>query len=274
MLKYIAGNHLLSALKIAKINILKNKIPVLNYAVENNICKSKILEEYTNINSHIKKNNNIRLAIKLSLFNFDYNLINNIIKTYVDDNIKILVDAEDDDNYSKYDHMSDKLVKNYNYNDINIIKTYQMYRKDSLKNLDDNINFAIKNNLYFGAKLVRGAYWNADKDKGNLYTNKIDTDLNYNKGIISLLENNKNGINILATHNTESINLGYLFNQKYENNIFEFAHLLGMKEKKYNFLLQNNQNINVYIPYGPYKYMIPYLSRRLYENIDTLKYCL
>ena len=27
-----------------------------------------------------------------------------------------------------------------------------------------------------------------------------------------------------------------------------------------------------YIPYGPYIEMLPYLSRRLYENIDIMKY--
>ena len=75
---------------------------------------------------------------------------------------------------------------------------------------------------------------------------------------------------IIASHNKESINLGYLLNQ--QNKIFEFAHLLGMNEKKYNKLIHNNENVNVYIPYGPYKYMIPYLTRRLYENLDTIKY--
>ena len=36
----------------------------------------------------------------------------------------------------------------------------------------------------------------------------------------------------------------------------------------------NNTNIKkaTYIPYGPYKEMIPYLTRRLYENMDTIKY--
>mgnify|MGYP001062682876 FL=1 len=34
----------------------------------------------------------------------------------------------------------------------------------------------------------------------------------------------------------------------------------------------NKNSIHVYIPYGPYKEMIPYLMRRLYENIDTIKY--
>ena len=42
-----------------------------------------------------------------------------------------------------------------------------------------------------------------------------------------------------------------------------------MKENKYNKV---EGNINVYIPYGPYNKMVPYLGRRLFENLDTIKY--
>lgn len=43
-----------------------------------------------------------------------------------------------------------------------------------------------------------------------------------------------------------------------------------MRESIFNDL--NNENVHVYIPYGSYREMIPYLIRRLYENIDMLKY--
>jgi hypothetical protein len=50
--------------------------------------------------------------------------------------------------------------------------------------------------------------------------------------------------------------LGYLLNKNIKT--FEFEHLMGMKENKFNYLIKNNQKVNAYIPYGPYKYMIPY----------------
>ena len=51
------------------------------------------------------------------------------------------------------------------------------------------------------------------KMKGIYLLNKNDTDLNYNKGIYHIFKNNNNKIlPILATHNTESINLGILLN--------------------------------------------------------------
>ena len=53
--------------------------------------------------------------------------------------------------------------------------------------------------------------------------------------------------------------------------LFEFGHLMGMKENKYKNI---NYPINTYIPYGPYNEMFPYLIRRLYENKDTIKYML
>ena len=74
----------------------------------------------------------------------------------------------------------------------------------------------------------------------------------------------------MATHNKQSINFADNINNYNNRQIFSYAHLLGMGEKNYNF--QNYKNINVYIPYGPYKEMLPYLIRRLYENMDTIKY--
>ena len=68
------------------------------------------------------------------------------------------------------------------------------------------------------------------------------------------------------------VNLGYNLNYYKNKNIFEFAHLLGMNQNYYDFLVNKNYYVNVYIPYGPYRYTIPYLTRRLYENLDYLKY--
>lgn len=266
--KYIAGNNFNKALNISRKIKNENKIPIINFAVEKTINNNIIIQEFNNISENM--NPNYKLAIKLSLFDFDKVIINNIINKLLDKNIKILIDAENNNNYETYNNLTNELMLKYNNKNVNIIKTYQMYRKDSLRNIDDDINIMKNNNVKLGIKLVRGAYWNSDKNSNNLFLNKIDTDLNYNEGILKLYNDNNKSINILATHNNESINLGYLLNK--HSNIFEFGHLMGMKENKFNYLVNNNQIVNVYIPYGPYKYMIPYLSRRLYENIDTLKY--
>ena len=48
---------------------------------------------------------------------------------------------------------------------------------------------------------------------------------------------------------------------------------MGMNERnmrKYEGIIR----IGTYVPYGHYREMIPYLGRRLYENIDSIKYIL
>ena len=158
----------------------------------------------------------------------------------------------------------------YNKTNFSIIKTYQLYRKDSLEELSNNINHSINNNLYFGSKLVRGAYYNSEKDGTHLFKDKKDTDFNYNNGIIECL-NYKKSYNIIATHNKESIELACKLNK--EHNIYSLAHLMGMNENYMNTVKKDNK-VYTYIPYGPYREMIPYLTRRLYENIDSLRYIL
>ena len=53
---------------------------------------------------------------------------------------------------------------------------------------------------------------------------------------------------------------------------FEFAHLMGMREKRFQDLLDQGETVNVYLPYGPYRYLLPYCLRRLYENWDSIRH--
>lgn len=266
--KYVAGNKLKHAINKASFIKQNNKIPIINFSVESNLSNEKIFEEFKKISKYVTDEH--KVALKLSLFNFNLDLIKETIDLLIKKNVKVLIDAENENNFIKYNNLSNQLIKIYNKNKVNVLKTYQMYRKDSMDILDYDCNYAKNNNLYQGIKLVRGAYYNEDKNKNVLFKNKYETDLNYNKSLLYLYNNSINKSIIIASHNQESINLGYLLNQ--ENKIFEFAHLLGMNEKNYTKLIKNNETVNVYIPYGPYKYMLPYLTRRLYENIDTIKY--
>ena len=265
-IKYLAGNNINKVIQTANKILSINKIPVINYAIENTNNGQKTFNEYENLWNNI--DNKYRVALKLSSFKFDKSLIYDIIDMYKEKNIKILIDAEDNKLNNKYHNIVNDIIVKYNTDGPLIIKTYQMYRKDSLNILnEDIINFK---DIYLGTKLVRGAYWNNEVKYGHLYERKIDTDLNYNKGIIKLFNSDSKSLNILATHNSNSIDLGQLLNT--EKQKFEFGHLLGMKDKKYNELLLDNEKINVYLPYGPYNKMIPYLIRRIYENLDTIKY--
>jgi proline dehydrogenase len=141
-----------------------------------------------------------------------------------------------------------------------------MYRKDSLLELYDDIKYFNNSNCLFSSKLVRGAYYNSEYKDGHLFNKKEDTDNNYNLGIIKCNEYNTIH-NIIASHNIKSITLAKDLNK--DSNKFIIANLMGMNQ---NYM--NNLNVKkaTYIPYGPYKEMIPYLTRRLYENIDSIKY--
>jgi len=266
LFKYIAGNNIQSALQVAHKIRESGKIPVFNYAVENIKNSLDTFKEFENMSNHIDHND--KVAIKLSSFQYDKIIVNDLIDIYKEKNIKIIIDAESNEYKSVYEKTVNELIFKHNKNKCCVVKTYQMYRKDSYDILKEDIyNFR---DIFHGTKLVRGAYWNSEVNQGHLYILKRDTDDNFNRGILLLKKQNTNLFNILATHNNRSIDLGFSYNKI--NTSFEFGHLLGMNEKKYEELLIHKQNVNVYIPYGPYHLMIPYLVRRLYENSDILKY--
>lgn len=269
LFKFIAGNNLKHALNKSKNIIINKKIPILNYITENVKLneENKIYKEYINIIDNI--DNNYMIALKLSSFNFNKELINKIVNKSIKKNVNIIIDAEDNKNINNYRIITNDLIKIYNKDKVNIIKTYQMYRKDSLDELKDDIKYfnnnIFNNKVLISSKLVRGAYWNSENKDRHLFINKEDTNNSYNNGLLECYNNIQNKF-ITATHNKDSIKL--ITSLKNNDNII-LAHLMGMNE---NNMKKLNINKATYIPYGPYKEMIPYLTRRLYENIDQIKY--
>lgn len=265
LFRYISGNKFKHSLLKSNEILKNNKTPIINYICENvkNNKENKIYSEYIRILNNT--NSKYIIALKLSSLNFNEDLIYNISNFADKKNIKLIIDAEDNNNIENYRKITNNLIRKYNKNKVNIIKTYQMYRKDTLHELKDDIKFF--NNSYFSTKIVRGAYWNSEKHEGHLFIDKNDTNNSYNNALIECY-NNINNEFILATHNKYSIELAN--NLKNNENIM-IAHLMGMNENNMKNLYMKK---GCYIPYGPYDKMIPYLTRRLYENIDQIKYLL
>jgi proline dehydrogenase len=199
----------------------------------------------------------------------------------------IIIDAEQVRINDEINYLTDTLISRYYNQQIFpcIYKTFQMYRNDSFQDLKDYVNKF----PYGGIKLVRGAYLEEDKDTGKLFTNKQETDDNYNNAIRYLADYNSftnldvindnniitpeviNNNILIASHNKESCRLAAHYNFKEDK--FQFAQLLGMSDKLTQEL--NKKHVTYkYIPYGPLDEAIPYLTRRLQENAHMIKHML
>ena len=153
---------------------LKNKYPIINYAVEHTDKPTIVLNEHLKLVSQI--NWQYKIAIKLSSFGFDEDIVNTLIGHCLRKNIRVIIDAEEGSLNDEYQEISNYLQKQHNRYVPYVIKTYQMYRKDSLKTLEQDIIDSHINDYYLGIKLVRGAYHNTEYKDGHLFTKKKDTD--------------------------------------------------------------------------------------------------
>lgn len=245
--------------------------PILDYVSEftNDTTKTKQIIKDTLI-----ENPNIHMAIKLSALglnqssgntNMTYYNTEEIVNCAIDNSSKILIDAETCKLQPKINKISDELMLKYNSeNSINVFKTYQMYRKDSFNCLREDINCFGKK---LGVKLVRGAYWNAEYNSGELHTEKIDTDTDYEMAFRILLNEINTDNFIFATHNHKNIDSIIKISREKPN----IACLLGMNDQKIKSICDKS-NIYRYIPFGTVKESVPYLLRRLNENLDITQY--
>lgn len=252
----------------------KKMVPIIDYVNEN---KSKDYRNYLEIKDKIIKYDNNYFALKLSSFNINYNKkmamtkANILIYEAIQKKSKILIDAEQHAIQHKIDYVTDCCMIKYNKDDVNVYKTYQMYKKKSLDKFKSDLKDPRK--YYIGFKLVRGAYLNEDKRKGVLCDSYEEVNENYNEAILEFMKHSKSKDRLMcATHNYKSICKAKEWMDIYKKENVEFAQLMGMSDDISKELVKNNYKVLKYIPYGEFYESIPYLIRRLYENYPMMKY--
>jgi hypothetical protein len=216
------------------------------------------------------------LALKVSSFiNHPFYLekIRDVIYEAQWGRMDVLIDAEDNSMRTKENIVWDYL-KSMKMTD-GVYKTYQLYRKDAL----DELHNDLVDGEITSFKLVRGAYLH--QDKSCVYSNKSLVDQSYDKGVKLVIQygiKNRNDINLLvASHNEKSIGKALLTSMlnvdyKRRSQQIKFAQLLGMADKLTEDIINHGYDAYKYTPYGAYQESLPYLMRRLRENLDIMKY--
>ncbi|KAB2916450.1 MAG: proline dehydrogenase [Bacteroidetes bacterium] len=191
--------------------------------------------------------------------------------------VRLLVDAEETWIQEAIDRMTMDAMCKYNKERAIIYNTLQLYRHDRVEFLKRSIANAIGHDCHAGFKLVRGAYMEKERkraqEKGYLspiQPDKESADKDYNAALKICMEHIDRVSICAGTHNEESCY--YLARLMEANEIapsderIYFSQLLGMSDH-ISFNLSNaGYNVAKYVPYGPVKAVLPYLTRRAQEN--------
>lgn len=251
MLRYAALNF---ELKHIINRLYKKENIIVDYAVENvSLSSSKLIQQKTKLLIDTIPRNSM-CALKMSSFGSKesslhaYNHVNKIIEYAKLKDIRVCIDAED----ILYPNLCYSFMLEHNTSDyIHVYNTYQMYRKNGINDMINDIDKANNDNIMIGIKLVRGAYL---KKQSNLFTNKYETDNQYNKAM-SIALTTKHAHTIIATHNIESLKYAL----RYNKNKYVTAQLLGMGTSEGDVDYR-------YIAVGSFSELVPYLFRRLQER--------
>jgi len=191
--------------------------------------------------------------------------------------VKIFIDSEDSYIQDPIDELTYELMEKYNKTDTIVWNTYQLYRVGMLDNLEEAYKRAKEKGYYFGAKLVRGAYMEKERERAEekgypdpIQPNKPATDKAYDDALKFCIENRDLVSVCSGSHNEKSNYLLVDLMSKYgmENNdprVYS-AQLYGMSDHISFNLAKAGYNVVKYVPYGPVESVVPYLLRRAEEN--------
>jgi proline dehydrogenase len=202
------------------------------------------------------------------------NRFEQICQAAADNNVRIFVDAEESWIQPAIDALTEEMMEKMNRQKAIVYNTIQLYRHDRLEYLKHQITGTMH---FLGFKLVRGAYMEKERERAKQlgYTSPIQpdkqaADRDYDEALKQCVHHIDRVSICAGTHNENSSAL--LMDLMQEKGIepadqrVYFSQLLGMSDH-ISFNLSNaGYNVAKYVPYGPVKAVIPYLTRRAREN--------
>ncbi len=170
--------------------------------------------------------------------------------------------------------MSEKEFSDYN----NVGVVIQAYLRESEQDLKDLISWAKNRSGHITVRLVKGAYWDYEtvlaQQKGwplPVFTNKKETDANYEKLTLIMLENDRYIKSAFGSHNIRSLAFALTHAERLgiDKRSFEIQMLYGMADPIKKAMIKMGLRVREYAPVGELIPGMAYLVRRLLENTSN-----
>lgn len=200
-----------------------------------------------------------------------------IAKACFDTGSQLYIDSEDSFYQDPIDELVNDLMEKYNGEKAVVFNTYQMYRNGMLEKLDKASERGREKGYHVGAKLVRGAYMEKERERSEkkgypdpILPDKRTTDRQYDEALKYCVAHIDHMELCSGSHNENSnsflVQLIHDHNLKKDDPRIFFAQLFGMSDHISFNLAHQGYNVVKYLPYGPIDTVMPYLLRRAEEN--------
>ena len=191
--------------------------------------------------------------------------------------VALFIDAEESWYQVAIDRATDLMMERYNKDYVTVYNTYQLYRHDRLAFLKESHSAALEKGFILGAKLVRGAYMEKERQRAAemnypspIHKDKASCDADYNLAVEYCVNHHETIASCVASHNEYStqyqIDLMHQMKIDKRHKHFNFCQLYGMSDNLTFNLAKAGYTVAKYVPYGPIDDVIPYLIRRAREN--------
>lgn len=203
-----------------------------------------------------------------------------VCKLCFENDKKLMIDAEESWMQGAADDLVEEMMEKYNREKAIVWNTMQMYRTGRIEYMTQQLNSAEEKGYFIGYKVVRGAYMEKERERAAemnypdpIQPTKEATDKNYNDAIDFVMAHLDRVSGFFGTHNETSSELviskmGAQSLPNDDSRVYS-GQLYGMSDHITYALADKKYNVAKYLPYGPVKDVVPYLTRRAEENTSV-----